>query len=403
MISKNITNSIILLLILFSACTKTEKVNENTVVIVSIDGFRYDYPIKYNTPNLDLIAKEGVKATSMIPSYPSKTFPNHYAIATGMYPSNNGLVHNSFYDPERKEMYRIGIGKKDGSWFYGTPLWTLAELQGVKAASFYWPVSDSRVQGITPSYYFKYNKSTPYAQRIDQIGNWLKIKGEKRPRFITLYFSLVDTQGHRYGPDANETKEAVEYIDQQIGALYKTIKASEHPVNLIVVSDHGMENVDVEHPIILEGLGSFDNFTCVNGGGVQYLLYPNDEANVQEVYAKLKAQENKGMHVYLKENIPANLHYSKGKRIPAIVCEAIPPRAFKNARGGVSKGTHGYNPYTIKNMHAIFYGVGPNFKKGVEIPSFENVNIYPAIAKIIGLEIPNDIDGKIEVLGPYLQ
>lgn len=370
---------------------------------MSIDGFRYDYAKKYNTPNLDLIAKGGVKAKSMIPSYPSKTFPNHYAIITGMYPQNNGLVHNNFYDPERNQHYKIGIGKKDGSWFKGTPLWNLVEQQGQKAAAFYWPVSDARVEGMTQSYYYKYNKPTPYLERVIQIEKWLELNDDIRPTFISTYFSLVDTQGHLFGPDANETKEAVEYLDSVIGELYKVAKASKNPVDLIIVSDHGMQQVDVENAIILESLGRFKDFECVNGGGVQYLLYPKEGADIEKTYQELKKQESKGFVVYKKEEIPKELHYSKGVRIPEIICEAIPPMSFRNLRGGVSNGMHGFNPYKVKNMHAIFYAIGDHFQKGKTIDSFENVNVYPAIAKILNLKTPDYVDGKEEVLLPIMK
>ncbi|NME69415.1 alkaline phosphatase family protein [Flammeovirga aprica] len=400
-------NRYLLLVILpltFFSCQihQKEKKPENTVILVSIDGFRYDYSEKYNTPNLNKIAKDGVKAKSMIPAYPSKTFPNHYSIVTGMYPQNNGLVHNNFYDPEREQHYKVGLGKKDGSWFKGTPLWNLAEQQGQKSATFYWPVSDARVEGMTPSYYFKYNKPTPYFERVDQIEKWLALDDDVRPTFIATYFSLVDTQGHLFGPDADETKEAVEYLDQVIGKLYEVVKASAHPIDLIIVSDHGMQQVDVENSIVLESLGRYKDFVCVNGGGIQYFLYPKKGADIEKAYQDLKAQENKGFVVYKKEEVPERLHFSNGQRIPEIICEAIPPMTFRNLRGSVSNGMHGYNPYKVKNMHAVFYAVGDHFQKGKTIESFENIHIYPLVAKILGLKVPDDIDGDVNVLLPTM-
>ncbi|WP_044205139.1 ectonucleotide pyrophosphatase/phosphodiesterase [Flammeovirga sp. OC4] len=394
---------VILPLTIFSCQFNThDKKPKNTVVLVSIDGFRYDYSEKYNTPHLDQIAKEGVKAASMIPAYPSKTFPNHYSIVTGMYPQNNGLVHNNFYDPEREQHYKVGLGKKDGSWFKGTPLWNLAEQQGQKSATFYWPVSDARVEGMTPTYYFKYNKPTPYFERVDQIQKWLSLDEEVRPSFIATYFSLVDTQGHLFGPDAQETKEAVEYLDQVIGRLYEVVKSYPDPIDLIIVSDHGMQQVDVENAIVLESLGRYKDFECVNGGGIQYFLYAKKGADIEKTYQELKAQEDKGFVVYKKEEVPERLHFSKGKRIPEIFCEAIPPMTFRNLRGAVSNGMHGYDPYKVKNMHAIFYGVGDHFHKGQAIESFENIHIYPLIAKILNLKVPEEVDGDLKVLSPAL-
>lgn len=81
----------------------------------------------------------GYGQNGMYPSYPSITFPNHYSIITGLYPSHHGLVDNIFYDPNRKEMYKIGSKTvTDGSWYGGLPLWGLAEKQGMVAASLFW-------------------------------------------------------------------------------------------------------------------------------------------------------------------------------------------------------------------------------------------------------------------------
>src|ERR1700686_1167950 len=114
------------------------------VVLVSLDGFRYDYATKYGAKNLLAMATRGASAPEgMIPSYPSVTFPNHYSIVTGLYPDHHGIVGNTFYDPARKQSYSYTNPKTtgDGSWYNGTPLWVLAEKQGMRAASFFWPTS----------------------------------------------------------------------------------------------------------------------------------------------------------------------------------------------------------------------------------------------------------------------
>ena len=126
------------------------------VVLVSLDGFRYDYATKYGAKNLLAMAARGASAPDgMIPSYPSVTFPNHYTIVTGLYPDHHGIVANTFYDPARKETYSLTDPKTtgDGSWYGGTPLWVLAEQQGMRAACFFWPSSDAEIQGKRPSYY----------------------------------------------------------------------------------------------------------------------------------------------------------------------------------------------------------------------------------------------------------
>ncbi|MBB3700111.1 alkaline phosphatase family protein [Flammeovirga yaeyamensis] len=392
-------NLIILATITFLMSCQTHKSNQknNTVILVSLDGFRYDYPEIYDTPNLDEIAKNGVKSVSMIPAYPSKTFPNHYSLVTGMYPQNHGLVHNVFYDPDRDQKYHIGLEKKDATWCKGVPLWNLAEQQGIKSASYYWPTSDARIGGMQGSYFYKYNKSTPYIERVQQIENWLSYKEDVRPRFISLYFSLVDTQGHHYGPESEETKQAVEEVDTILGKLMGVINKADVPVDLIVVSDHGMIEVDKKNPIVIDDLGTFEEYEVVNAGGSQLFFYNKGNGDDEQLKKSLGKYKN-DFKVYLKNEMPQKLHYSEGSRIPDVICEGIPPKAFAYKGKTVSKGMHGFDPYTNKEMHAVFYGVGSHFQKNKVIPSFENVHIYPLIADLLDLEIHHQIDGKLEVL-----
>src|SRR6202166_2163447 len=197
------------------------------VVLVSLDGFRYDYAAKYGEKNLLAMAQRGARAPDgMIPSYPSVTFPNHYTIVTGLYPDHHGIVANSFYDPSRKESYSYTNPKTtgDGSWYGGTPLWVLAEKQGMRAASFFWPTSDAEIQGKRPSYYLApYDDNFPDEKRVEQVLVWLQLPPEKRPHFITLYYPDTDHAGHTYGPDAAETGEAVPRVDEMMGKLWDGI------------------------------------------------------------------------------------------------------------------------------------------------------------------------------------
>src|SRR5678815_1877407 len=120
------------------------------VILISGDGFRYDYAEKYKAKTLLALSSNGVRAASMIPSYPSLTFPNHYTIVTGLYPSHHGLVNNYFYDANRKESYSMRDSKtvQNGEWYGGTPLWVLAEQQHLLTASFYWVGSEANIKGV---------------------------------------------------------------------------------------------------------------------------------------------------------------------------------------------------------------------------------------------------------------
>jgi predicted AlkP superfamily pyrophosphatase or phosphodiesterase len=212
------------------------------VVLVSLDGFRYDYAERYLATNLLEIGKAGAAAKGLIPVFPSLTFPNHVSIVTGLYPEHHGIVENGFYDPARKEFYGVGARSRDASWYRAKPLWVLAEEQRVKAASMFWPSTDAEILGIRPSYWKVYDSGFPNDQRVAQVLDWLKLPEDQRPHFITVYFGDVDAAGHRFGPESTEAGEAVRRIDKLVGDLWKGIQALHLPVNLIVVSDHGKVN-----------------------------------------------------------------------------------------------------------------------------------------------------------------
>src|ERR1700760_469547 len=183
------------------------------VILISADGFRWDYAEKYHAKNLLALGAEGVKAESMIPSFPSVTFPNHYSLVTGLYPSHHGLVNNSYYDRSRNDFYSMGAKAKvaDGKRYGGTPLWVLAEQQHMLSASFYWVASEADIQGTRPTYYYNYNEKIGIKDRIKAVTDWLTLPADKRPHMITFYFPEVDHAGHTYGPDARETEQAVDF------------------------------------------------------------------------------------------------------------------------------------------------------------------------------------------------
>src|SRR5579859_6197912 len=201
----------------------TQQVSKPYVILVSLDGFRYDYAKRHHAEHLLALAANGASASEgMIPSYPSITFPNHYSIVTGLYPEHHGIVSNDFYDPALKETYSnsyAGTALADGTWYGGTPLWVLAEQQGMRSASFFWVGSEADVQGVRPSYYLRFDGKFPNGKRVEQVLAWLHLPPEQRPHFITLYFSDTDNAGHRYGPDSQQVAEAVHELDGEIGKL----------------------------------------------------------------------------------------------------------------------------------------------------------------------------------------
>lgn len=376
------------------------------VVLVSLDGFRYDYAVKYGAKNLLAMAARGASAPDgMIPSYPSLTFPNHYSIVTGLYPDHHGIVANSFYDPARKETYSYTNPKTtgDGSWYGGTPLWVLAEQQGMRAACFFWPSSDAEIQGKRPSYYLApYVDKYPDEKRVEQVLAWLQLPPEKRPHFIALYYANTDHAGHTYGPDAPETAEAVRHVDDLMGKLSDGIAALGLPADLIVVADHGMETLQGGW-VNLDKWADLSRFETSGP-----LLYAKSDADAEKAYQSLLGA-SETFKVYRRARVPAYLHFNSNLREgdPVVVPTGPYPIEAReaNASEGMRmppRGGHGYDPRQMPSMKAIFVAAGPDIRPGVTVISFENVDLYPLITKILELK-SGPIDGEIGPLQAILK
>jgi predicted AlkP superfamily pyrophosphatase or phosphodiesterase len=372
------------------------------VVLVSLDGFRYDYARKYGAKHLLKLAAQGAVADQgMIPAYPSLTFPNHYTLVTGLYPEHHGIVANKFYDPVRKQTYANNDPgtDRDGSWYGGTPLWVLAEKQGMRSACFFWPGSEAEIDGSRPSFYLHFDDHFPDEKRIDQVITWLQLPPAQRPHLITLYYSNVDHAGHQYGPDSPATKDAVAHVDQLVGDLWAKLAALELPIDLIVVSDHGMEREQGDW-IDLSKYADLQNFTTIGS-----LLYPNSEADAAKAYQQLKIKSD-AFTVYRRQRVPAALHYDSNAREGDPVIVPTGPFAIRAHPTGEDRppepGVHGYDPRGMPSMRALFLAAGPDIRPGAKLEPFENVNIYPFIAKILGLDAP-EVDGSLNVLSKILK
>lgn len=378
------------------------QLNKPYVILVSIDGFRYDYAKKYGARNL---LNFDVKAEKLIPSFPSKTFPNHYAIITGLYPGHNGLVSNDFYDKKLGLTYTISNRSvvENPSFYNGTPLWVLASEQNMVSASMFWVGSEAPIKGKFPTYYYKYDGGINYSDRVNQTIAWLQLPPKNRPHLITLYFSITDDIGHVYGPNSEEIAKGVKEIDATIGDLISKINQLNFPVNVIVVSDHGMLEVDREKVIYLEDFIPRDMKATYS---FPAMIYSDDVNRIDSIYQQLKLSNNNLFDVYLKNELPERFHYNQNmERIGDLVIMPKPPFTFgkKNNPLAVGYSTHGFDPEYTPEMGGIFYATGPAFKS-TEVGPFENVNIYPIIAKILDLEYDKDsIDGKLEVLSPILK
>jgi alkaline phosphatase D len=380
------------------------------VVLVSLDGFRWDQARKDNATHLLALGKHGVWAPEgMMPSFPSLTFPNHFTIVTGLYPEHHGLVANSFYDETRQARYGISDVKAvtDGSWYSGVPLWSLAESQGMHAACLFWPGSEAEIAGRRPSWYAQFDSKTQATDeveqaRIDDAVALLRLPEAQRPHFITIYYSEPDHEGHEFGPDAPETKAAALKMDAMVGKLKAALDATKLPIDLVVISDHGM----VKEQGDWINLDKFADLAGFEAAGP--LLYGKTEEDREKVYNQLKKASSQFV-VYRRKNVPANLNYNQNPREGDPVVIATGPyaiRAHAPPEGrpdhAPEPGMHGFDPHKIPEMKASFFAAGPDIAVGRTVAPFENVNLYPWLAHMLGLQAPKT-DGSLNVLAITLR
>jgi len=383
---------------LLTSCHKTSESKERPIVIMlSLDGFRWDYPELYSTPNLDRIAREGLRAKALIPSFPTKTFPNHFSMATGLYPDNHGLVNNTYFDPERSDIFRLSDREKveDPHYYGGEPIWVTAEQQGVRSASFFWVGSEAPIKGIRPSIWKPFDDSIPFETRMDSVLSWLDLPNDRRPDLITWYMEEPDHVGHNFGPFSPETEKVIIYLDSLVGVFYDRVKA--HPVgeriNVIVTSDHGMGEihgdmyVDADEDIPVEWISHILGYNPV------ILVEPEPEYT-DSVYRILKNKAH--INVWKKSEVPEHLHYGTNERISSLVVVADSGWSVgtKSEPGFGVGGTHGYDPRNT-DMHAIFYASGPDFRTNYIHPEFYNVDIYSLLTALLQIE-PAANDGNFQ-------
>lgn len=364
--------------------------------MLSLDGFRWDYAEGISTPNLDYIASHGVKAESLKPSFPSKTFPNHYSLVTGLYPDHHGIVNNSFFDPLKERQYKISDRKavEDGTFYGGEPLWVTAEKQNIISASYFWVGSEAAIQDIRPTYWKPYDGSFPFSQSIDSVIYWLQLPIEKRPQLTLFYNSEPDHSGHDFGPDSEKTKAKVIQLDSLVGVFLDKLKQIPiaDQVDFIVLSDHGMTGLTEEKTVYLSDYLSEEWFDHIEGYNPVYLLQPKPE-NREQAYKQLSAIEHTGF--WQKDSLPEKWNYGTHERVLDFVLVADDGWQIRKDRMSKSlAGDHGYDN-DFKDMHAIFYAMGPSFKENFVCPTFENIEIYNLVCHILNLQ-PVDNDGKLE-------
>lgn len=385
------------ILVLFSLSAYAGK---HTTVVISLDGCRWDYPLWYDTPFLDYMSERGV-TSGLIPSFPSKTFPNHYTLATGLYPDHHGIVANTFLDPPTGEVYSLSnLKTKSNPRFYGgEPIWLTAKRQGLKTAVFYWPGSDVKIHDSYPDHFYPYDvdQRLSFSQRLDGIIADLSKPESERPQLIMAYLEQPDSNGHNYGPQSRETRNAVQEVDALLRRLYFQIQAlpAAADVNFIVVSDHGMAWVEPERRIDITPYLK-PAWVAGSTGSIPESIYAN-EGYADSVYYALQGLDH--VRVWRKGDVPEYLHYGTNSRIGDVL--VLPDLGYiVRAEALSASGQHGYDP-TFNDMHAIFRAVGPDFRH-VTLPHFANVHFYSLLCRLLGI-LPAPNDGTIEPLVDMLQ
>lgn len=385
--------------------------NKPYVILISLDGFRWDYVDKYKPPHLTEFIEGGVKAQSLIPAFPSKTFPNHYSIATGMYPDNHGIIGNIFYSYEKDATYKLSDRSTvtDGTFYKGTPLWVQANNAGMVTASYFFVGTEANIQGIHPTYYYNYDASVSNETRVDQVIDWLDLPAAERPHFISMYFSDMDNTGHRYGPNNDaELKKSLFALDIVLGDLFKRVKDTELPVQLVIVSDHGMLEVPLEKYIPTESVKNDALYTTIDNGTI-VSIHPKNDGEIENIFNQLQKKANH-FSVYKTKDTP---HFEKtptSKNWGPIQIIPDPGFYFSSTRSIEARkassrkvfGHHGFDP-KLKEMHGIFYAQGSAFKEGYTQPSIQNIHVYPLICKLLDMDIPKGIDGELNVVQGVLK
>jgi len=371
-----------------------DQLHKPYVILISADGFRWDYAEKYQAKNLLKLAGEGVKAELMYPSFPASTHANHFALVSGLYPGHSGIVGNDFYDPARKANFK----PNDGTWFGRDPIWVTAEQQHMLTASFYWIDTQAPIDKVRPTYSYRPNKNKEIfvKDRITAVKKWLTLPEDKRPHFMACYFPNTDHAGHTFGPNSPEVEQAVQFIDDAVGQMVAAAKETGVDVNFIFVSDHGMTLIDREHPLSIPASLDTTKFVSVVQGNY-VCLHAKNPADIMPTYQKLKAEKAKGYDVVLKKDLPANYHFGpaddKFNRVGDIMLMAQYPKIFTSKP---PVGAHGFSPYEVKDNCATFYAWGPAFKSHLKIAPFENVEVYDVMTQILGIKgQPNDGKGTL--------
>jgi predicted AlkP superfamily pyrophosphatase or phosphodiesterase len=366
------------------------------LLLISIDGYRPDYMNRGLSPTLVMLARDGVRATSMQPAFPTLTFPNHYTIVTGRTPDHHGIVANTMLDPR---LGRFALADRratsDGRWWaQATPIWDTAARHGLRTATMFWPGSEAAIHGRRPDHWRPYDGAVTATQRVDQVLAWLDLPMAQRPSFLTLYFDAVDHAGHAFGPDSPQVDAALRETDAAMARLVAGLRqrGAYQRINLIVVSDHGMVAAPPQQRIRIDRLVPIDRVQTVSLG-VLAGFNPRDHSALARTQfaaiARTLQHPQAHMRCWDRRRVPRRLAYGHNPRVPQLLCLA--DVGWRIAATDVSatgkppkRGEHGYDN-AEPGMQAIFIAHGPAFRTGAVVPPFPNVDVYPLMTHLLGI------------------
>ena len=367
-----------------------------TVILVSVDGFRANYLDRYAPPTLARIAAEGVRAESLTPVFPTKTFPNHYSLVTGLHPAKHGIVGNTIYDSAFSAPFnpRNRESMQDARWWGGEPVWVTLEKQGQIAAPFLWPGSEAAIEGGHPRYWLPYQNAYTAEERIQWVLDCLRLPAKDRPTFLTLYFSHVDASGHVSGPESPATEKAVHLVDRYLSLLLDNLETRGllDDINLLITSDHGMVTTSRDRVVFLDDAVNMEEILHFHGDPA-LMVWPA-EGRENAVFEALQAVPH--VSFYRKSDLPEDYGLRDHRRIAPLV--GIVDEGWRvSTRASYARnparfdgGAHGYD-HRLPAMQGIFLGRGPAFREAATAGPLSMVDLYVLITEILGVTpAPND-------------
>jgi predicted AlkP superfamily pyrophosphatase or phosphodiesterase len=380
--------------------------DESPLILISLDGFRWDYTDLHPAESKTIreLKRDGVSAQSLLPVFPSNTFPNHYSIVTGLYPAHHGIVNNDFFDPTTDALFHFNQPAvvRNPMWWGGEPIWVTAVKQGRKAATAFWVGSDAEIAGVRPTFWQHFDYSVPFEKRLDELIAWLTLPVAERPALVTFYLEETNGAGHRFGPDSPQLVAAVKLLDERIAAMLARLRREHIEPNLLIVSDHGMTSTSLDRVIILED--HLDRSTVqIDSEGSTLGLRPlqGDATVIFRAFEKVAH-----VKVYRVEDLPAYFNFRDNARIAPVW--VLPDEGWhvgtrstferlraRYAEKGYLAGDHGYDP-RLPTMGGILIAHGPMFRRGVEIPAVENIHLYNLMCAMLRLTpAKNDGDDRL--------